>query len=97
MSAVGAVADLVSFADRKVEAGTMSCKRLLFPGRRRVKKWIRNVFEVEDSSTDHAPDTAAEGNLYSVTLGDAFKERKDPEHLPPTSKFWFILCYHFLH
>ena len=87
MSAVGAVSDLVSFADRKVEAGIMTRKRFLFPGRRRVKKWISSTFKVEDSSTGHAPDTAAEGSPYSVALGDAFKERKDPEHLPPTNSW----------
>ena len=85
-SASQGVLDLVKFADELVADGTMSRRRLLLPGKRRLKKWLRSALSVEDSSTDHAPDSA-EAQLYSVTLGDAFQKQKDPEHLPPTNAF----------
>ena len=80
------VLELVKFADKKTEEGVMNRRRLLLPGKRRLKKWIRSAFSVEDSSNDHAPDSA-ESEVYSVTLGDAFQQQKDPEHLPPTNNW----------
>ena len=80
------ILDLVKFADEKVADGVMGNKRLLHPGRRRLRKWLRHALSVEDGSTDHAPDSA-EAQMYSVTLGDAFQEQKDPEHMPPRNAF----------
>ena len=78
------ILELVKFTDQRVDAGVMNQKRLFLPGKKRLRKWIRCAFSVEDTSNDHEPDSA-ESQLYSVTLGDAFQQQKDPEHLPPTN------------
>ena len=80
-----AVLDLVKFADRQVEQGVMKKKRLVFPGYKRIRKWILGIFRSEDASTDHTPDNAQNSSLSIVFTGDSFNMRKDPEHLPPTN------------
>ena len=79
-----AVIDLVRFADIKRSQGVMTRNRLIFPGRKRLKKWILGAFRKEDTSAEHTPDTTEATNVH-VELGQAFRERRDPEHLPPTS------------
>ncbi|KAL8805534.1 MAG: hypothetical protein Q9182_001903 [Xanthomendoza sp. 2 TL-2023] len=79
-----AVLDLVKFADSKLEQGTLSKKRLIVPGMKRVKKWISAALDVEDSSADHAPDTNESAGM-NIVIGDAYQKSKDPEHLPPTN------------
>lgn len=59
----------------------MKKKRLIVPGLKRMSKWIRNTFNVEDTSTEHTPDHAEYGVSY-VDLGDSLRAKKDPEHLP---------------
>lgn len=83
-STARAVLDLVRFADRKVETGTMKKKRLILPGRRRIKKWIRNSLKVSDNSSDHSPDSAEVGTS-NVSIKEPIQHKKDPEHLPPTN------------
>lgn len=75
---------LVKFADSKVEDGTMQRTRFIFPGRRRLYKWLKGMLDVEDATTDHSPDSA-EAGVACFSLGDAYHARKDPEHLPPTN------------
>jgi hypothetical protein len=90
-SASQAVLELVKFADDKVKDGTMSRRRLIVPGRRRLKKWILSSLRVEDGSNDHATDSA-EASMYTISLGQAFKQQKDPEHLPAASKCTMYFC-----
>ena len=79
-----AVLALVQFADKKVEDGTMKKNKLMSPGYKRLKKWIKDSLKVEDAGTEHSPDSLESGgaNIYS---GDSFQAAKDPEHLPPTN------------
>ena len=79
-----AVVDLVRFADLKRSQGVMKKNRLIFPRRRRLKKWVLGAFRREDTSAEHTPDTTEAINVH-IELGQAFRERKDPEHLPPTN------------
>ena len=86
---------LVEFADSKVSDGTMTRRRLIVPGRRRLKKWLQNSIKEEDSGSDHTPDSNESGaaNIY---VGDSLKERrKDPEHLAPENA-WERLGERFL-
>lgn len=84
-STAKSVLDLIYFADDKVASGVMRKKRIIHPGQRRLKKWLIASFKLEDASAEHTPDSA-EAGFASIYLGDAFKAKKDPEHLPPTSK-----------
>lgn len=77
-----AVQDLVDFADEKIADGTMSKKRFIVPSTRRLRKWLRGIFNNEDSSGEESPDIM-ESSRNVVYFGDAYKRRKDPEHLPP--------------
>ena len=78
------VLGLVRFADAKVADGTMKRARWISPGWRRLKEWIVSLFTVEDSSmADHTPDN--EGT--SVDVGDSYHKKKDPEHLPPATRW----------
>lgn len=88
-----AVLDLVRFADRKVEDGTMKKKRLIFPGSRRLKKWLFNLWKGEDEGVEHTPDVTESGGA-GVYSGQSFEVAKDPEHLPPTNA-WQRFGNHF--
>ena len=79
-----AVKDLVTFADTKASSGVMARNRFISPGMKRCKKWISCAFGREDASAEHTPDTTETANI-NIELGQAFKESKDPEHLPPTN------------
>ena len=76
-----AVQDLVEFADQKVADGTMKKKRLIFPNKRRLNKWLKSIFKDEDSTADETPDVLERGSNI-VFMGDGFNKKKDPEHLP---------------
>ena len=79
-----AVLALVQFADKKAEDGTMKKNRLIFPGLKRLKKWVKNSLKVEDANSEHAPDTTEAGGV-SIYSGQSFQATRDPEHLPPTN------------
>ena len=83
-STAQAVLDLVKYADNKVEQGIMTKQRLLMPGMKRIRKWISASLSNQDSGVDHVPDTS-ETTDANIEVGDAFKEARDPEHLPPTN------------
>ncbi|OAG38453.1 hypothetical protein AYO21_07275 [Fonsecaea monophora] len=78
------VLDLVVFADTKSQEATKRGSRLILPGKRRMKKWIRNMWISEDSIADPTI-TGREGTRTIVHLGEAYRKRKDPEHLPAAS------------
>ena len=79
-----AVTNLVKFADLKVSQGAMAKKRFIFPGKKRLKKWVLSAFGKEDAGAEHTPDTTETADI-NVELGQAYQKTKDPEHLPPTN------------
>ena len=83
-SVAKAILAMVVFADSKVEDGTMSRNKFIFPGWRRLRKLMHNSFAKVDAEQT-LPDGEAAGIFISV--GDALSEKKDPEHLPPTT--WY--------
>jgi hypothetical protein len=80
-SAGTAIASLADFADNKVADGTMSKKRLLLPGAKRVKKWILGIAK-EDQNVDTETPDSLEAGTHNIYMGAGFSEKKDPEHLP---------------
>lgn len=76
-----AISKLVEFADSKVADGTMSKKRLILPGYRRLKKWVFSIGK-EDSSLDSETPDSMEAGSHNVYMGSGFRSKKDPEHLP---------------
>jgi hypothetical protein len=81
------ILDLVRFADKKVEDGTMTKKRLILPGRKRMNKWVMGIFNSDTTQEDMGAVDAgvATSGDYRVSLGQAYGGKKDPEHLPATS------------
>ncbi|KAI9837323.1 MAG: hypothetical protein M1819_000397 [Sarea resinae] len=84
-STAKAVQELVRFADLKVEDGTMKRSRMIFCGLRRLKKWAFSLFTFQDSGLDESNYEGLSSGAQIVYLGDSFKSRKDPEHLPPAT------------
>lgn len=80
-----AVLDLMKFADAKVESGRLAKKRLIVPGVKRMRKWLASTFKSEDAShdRDHHVMSDIGGNNNSIYLGEAYRGKRDPEHLPP--------------
>jgi uncharacterized membrane protein YccC len=81
-SASRAILEFVRFADGRVASGKMSKTRLIIPGSKRLRKWLLSSIRVQDG---HGDDDI--GDIHSqrvvLYLGEAYKTRKDPEHLPP--------------
>jgi hypothetical protein len=78
------VLELVQFTDKKVEDRTMKTNRLIVPGQRRIRKWFTSLLNVQDSTTEHSPDST-EGGSAGISSGTSFGVAKDPEHLPPAN------------
>lgn len=79
-----AVRKFVEWADKLEADGQMKRNRLITPGKHRLKKWIMSLGNEDSSSSDHTPDSRESGQ-QTVYLGQGFKIKKDPEHLPATS------------
>ncbi|KAK3313703.1 hypothetical protein B0H66DRAFT_358322 [Apodospora peruviana] len=79
-----AVQDLITFADGKVQDGTMKRSRLIVPTLHRLRKWVVGILSSEDSSAEEAPGTL-ELSHDIVFFGDGYNQKKDPEHLPPVT------------
>lgn len=62
----------------------MKKNRLIHPGLRRLRKWIRSL-GTEDSAVDSNTPDSLEGGSSIVYLGSGFNKKKDPEHLPATT------------
>jgi hypothetical protein len=84
-----AISELIKFADKKVEDGTMSKTRFIFPGKRRLKKWIINIGR-EDTAIDTESPDSAEAGTNTVYMGSGFNPKKDPEHLPPRTAWQYF-------
>lgn len=65
----------------------MARNRLIVPNAKRIKKLFSSVLSREDVASDDATllDVAAPSN--NVYLGSSYNERRNPEHLPPTTKW----------
>jgi hypothetical protein len=72
--------ELVKFADEHDPATTKN--KLIWPGAKRFKKWLRSIFTSQDTTQDDETTVSSNSTVY---LGDAYKRKKDPEHLPPAN------------
>lgn len=73
---------LMIAAEGYKESGKLGKTRLVVPGYKRIRKWLKNLL-VDDRDTHEEDDIHTDGNTTQVYLGDAYKNKKDPEHLPP--------------
>ena len=83
-SATRAVLALVDHADKLEAEKRFARRRIILPGKRRLTKWLGNVFRIEDATQEDSRAIGGiDGNNTIIYLGEAFQKRKDPEHLPP--------------
>jgi len=80
------VYDLMLFAEKLQQSGKLSRTRLIFPGIKRLRKWAVSIFTDggEGTHDDQQIDTGS-NDATTVFLGDAYKKKRDPEHLPPSN------------
>ncbi|KAJ4362531.1 hypothetical protein N0V83_010625 [Neocucurbitaria cava] len=79
-----ATLEFVKFADEHDQATAK--KKLMWPGGRRFKKWVKSIFRSQDANQDDETTVAGfDRNNTTVYMGEAYKSKKDPEHLPPSS------------
>jgi hypothetical protein len=72
----------VRFADEKDQAHAKS--KLIYPGRKRFRKWVSSLFKAQDTNHDDEATLAGlDRDNIVVHLGEAYRQKKDPEHLPP--------------
>jgi len=75
------VYDLIVLAEHIQNSGKLIRTRLIVPGIKRLRKWVVDVFvsagETHDDQRIDMDDTV------TVYMGEAYKKKKDPEHLPP--------------
>ncbi|KAK2629287.1 hypothetical protein QTJ16_000107 [Diplocarpon rosae] len=81
-----AILELVRFADKKVEEGTMLKKRFISPGQKRLRKWTMAISQEDSSADTNTPDSLESGN-HTIFMGLGFNPKKDPEHLPPQNSW----------
>lgn len=79
-----AIIKLVRWADARHEDGTMKKKRFINPGLHRLKKLFQGAFTKGNTDETLAAEVNGGSNVF---LGDGLKARKDPEHLPPATRY----------
>ncbi|KAJ5355928.1 Brefeldin A sensitivity protein [Penicillium concentricum] len=79
------VLNFVRYADHVEAKGKLLKTRLVIPGSKRVWKWAKSFLSAVDTDDDNMGDIHTQNNI--LQLGEAYKLRKDPEHLPPTTLF----------
>ena len=76
------ILEFVKFADEHNQATAK--KKVINPGGKRLKKWVTSIFKTQDSNHDDETTIAGfDRNNTTVYMGEAYKSKKDPEHLPP--------------
>ena len=79
------VLEFVHYADSVVAKGKLSRTRLIIPGAKRLLKWIKSFLDAGDTHDDNMGDVHTHNR--TLELGEAYRNRKDPEHLPPDTLF----------
>ncbi|KAF2031165.1 hypothetical protein EK21DRAFT_99917 [Setomelanomma holmii] len=78
------IIEFVNFADAHDQATAKS--KLIWPGAKRFKKWLKSIFNDQDAASDDETTIAGtDRSNTTVYMGDAYKSKKDPEHLPPAN------------
>lgn len=76
----------MKYADEKVESGKLSKTHLILPGFKRIRKWLTSIADADDGSREDGNGIGdIDQSAQHVDMGQSFRPRKDPEHLPPTN------------
>lgn len=83
-SAAQAILDFVLFADERVDCGTLSKTRLIVPGSKQMRKWFFSLWKSDDGSPEDGNGMSDLNQASTrIDMGQSYRSRKDPEHLPP--------------
>jgi hypothetical protein len=85
-SAAQAILGFVHFADGRVESGKLSKTRLIVPGLKQLRKWCFSLWKSDDGSPEdgHGMNDLNQAGSR-IDMGQSYRAKKDPEHLPPTN------------
>ncbi|KAJ5902206.1 hypothetical protein N7495_002734 [Penicillium taxi] len=80
------VLEFVEYVDSVAAKDKLQRSRLIIPGGKRLWKWAKSVLKPEGS---HEHDNLGDFNAQAshLELGEAYRHRRDPEHLPPATTF----------
>lgn len=81
------VYELLLFVESLQASGKLGKTRLIVPGVKRLRKWFLSIFLSREGEAHDDQQIDTEANGTTVYLGEAYKQKKDPEHLPPQN-FW---------
>ena len=62
----------------------MEKSRFIWPGERRLRKWVLSIGKEDTSIDNESPDSMENGNR-NIYMGSGFNPIKDPEHLPAST------------
>ncbi|KAK5115828.1 hypothetical protein LTR85_009422 [Meristemomyces frigidus] len=77
------VYDLILYAESLEASGKLGKTRLIVPGVKRLRKWGMSIFLARDGEAHDDQQIDTERSGTTVYLGEAYKKKRDPEHLPP--------------
>jgi hypothetical protein len=78
---------MVRYADGLKANGTLSRSRILLPRMKQLRKFFGSIVTNDNLAANDHPLQDDQNTTYKVFMGDSWRSRKDPEHLPPTN--WF--------
>ncbi|RMY77600.1 hypothetical protein D0863_01236 [Hortaea werneckii] len=79
------VGELMLHVEELRASGKLSKNRLIVPGYKRLRKWVKRSLASREGEARDDQQIDAETNNINVYLGEAYKQKKDPEHLPPAN------------
>jgi hypothetical protein len=78
---------LVQFVEAKVDDGTLTKKRLIFPKLSTINKWMKGILFGNDSTAEIDNIDKVPNEVEVIRLGDSLRGPRDPEHLPPKNSW----------
>lgn len=75
---------LMMVADGFCNSGKLQRNRVVVPGYKRLRKWFYSIFD-GNQGTDGHDERDTDGPTTTICLGDAYKRKSDPDHLPPAN------------
>ncbi|RMZ12781.1 hypothetical protein D0862_02544 [Hortaea werneckii] len=79
------VGELILHVEELRASGKLSKKRLIVPGYKRLRKWVKRSLASREGEAHDDQQIDTEAINVNFYLGEAYKQKKDPEHLPPAN------------
>jgi hypothetical protein len=76
---------MVRYADNLKSSGILSRNRILFPRMKQLRKFFGGILEKDELGVNEHSMQYDQNSTYTVSLGESWRSKKDPEHLPPAT------------